>query len=90
MVPVPGAVLIGNRMPEDPVKRGFYLRTLAHCMACHSNRKADGGQDFKNRWGKGGYEMKGPFGSVIVPNISSHKEKGVGAWSDDETQTRAD
>ncbi len=28
--------------------------------------------------------MKGPFGSVIVSNISSHNEKGVGVWSDDE------
>jgi hypothetical protein len=28
--------------------------------------------------------MKGPFGSVVVSNISSHKEKGVGAWTDAE------
>lgn len=34
--------------------------------------------------GKGGDETKGPFGSVVVPNISSHKEKGVGAWTDAE------
>ncbi len=83
-VPLPGAeISIGDTMPADPVKRGFYLATLAHCMACHSN-KPDGGQDFKNWWGKGGHEMKGPFGSVIVSNISSHKEKGVGAWTDSE------
>ena len=83
-MPLPGAEKsIGGRMPADPVKRGFYLATIAHCMACHSN-KPDGGQDFKNGWGRGGYEMKGPFGSVIVPNISSHKEKGVGAWTDAE------
>ena len=47
-------------------------------------RKPDGVQDFTNSWGKGGHEMTGPFGSVIVRNISSHKEKGVGAWTDDE------
>lgn len=69
-------------VPVDPVKRGFYLATLAHCMACHS-RKPDGTQDFKTWLGKGGYEMKGPFGSVIVSNITSH-EKGVGAWTDAE------
>jgi hypothetical protein len=28
--------------------------------------------------------MKGPFGSVIVSNITSHKEKGVGVWTDAE------
>lgn len=83
-VPLPGAATsIGDAVPQDPVKRGFYLATLAHCMECHS-RRPDGVQDFKNWWGKGGHEMKGPFGSVIVPNISSHKEKGVGAWTDAE------
>jgi mono/diheme cytochrome c family protein len=83
-VPLPGAERsIGDMVPQDPVQRGFYLASLAHCMECHS-RKSDGVQDFKNWWGKGGHEMKGPFGSVIVPNISSHKEKGVGAWSDAE------
>lgn len=74
---------IGVSVPEDPVKRGFYLATLAHCMECHS-RRPDGAQDFKNWWGKGGHEMKGPFGSVVVANISSHIEKGVGAWTDAE------
>ena len=28
--------------------------------------------------------MRGPFGSVIISNISSHKEKRVGALTDDE------
>jgi mono/diheme cytochrome c family protein len=83
-VPLPGAeTSIGDTVPTDPVKRGFYLAALAHCMECHS-RRPDGVQDFKNWWGKGGHEMKGPFGSVIVSNISSHKEKGVGALTDAE------
>jgi mono/diheme cytochrome c family protein len=83
-VPIPDAeVSIGDTVPTEPVKRGFYLATLAHCMECHS-RRPDGVHDFKNSWGKGGHEMKGPFGSVIVKNISSHREKGVGAWTDGE------
>jgi mono/diheme cytochrome c family protein len=83
-VPLPGAeTSIGESVPDDPVKRGFYLASLAHCMECHS-RKPDGVQDFKNWWGKGGHEMKGPFGSVVVSNISAHKDKGVGAWTDAE------
>lgn len=83
-VPIPGAeATIGDALPQDPLKRGFYIATLAHCMECHS-RKPDGVQDFKNGWGKGGQEMKGPFGSVVVSNISSHREKGVGAWTDAE------
>ena len=68
---------------KDKVKRGFYLATIAHCMECHS-RKPDGGQDYKGGLGKGGYVMKGPFGAVTVSNISLHKEKGIGAWTDAE------
>jgi mono/diheme cytochrome c family protein len=81
---IPGAERpIGNEVPADPVKRGFYLATLAHCMECHA-RKPQGGQDYVNWWGKGGHEMKGPFGTVKVANITSHREKGIGAWSDDD------
>ena len=67
----------------DSVKRGMYLATLAHCMECHA-RRLDNTQDYHNSWGKGGAVAKGPWGQVVVRNISSHKEKGVGAWSDDE------
>jgi mono/diheme cytochrome c family protein len=86
-VAIPGAEKsIGLEVPTDPVKRGFYLATLAHCMECHS-RRPDGVHDFTNALGKGGHEMTGPFGSVIVRNISSHKEKGVGAWTDSELRS---
>ena len=85
--PIPGAEKpIGNDVPTDPVKRGFYLATLAHCMECHS-RKPEGGQDYKGWWGKGGNEMKGPFGSVKVSNITAHKEKGIGNQTDDQIKT---
>ena len=68
---------------RDPVKRGFYLATIAHCMECHG-RRPDGVQDYKNAWGKGGYVFKGPFGSAVVPNITSHPRSGIGAWTDAE------
>jgi hypothetical protein len=74
---------ISEEALKDPVKRGFYLATLAPCMECHA-RRPDGVQDYKGWWGRGGHEMKGPFGSVTVRNITSHKEKGIGAWSDAE------
>src|SRR5262245_25806835 len=47
---------------RDPVKRGFYLATIAHCMECHA-RRPDGTQDYVNSWGKGGYEFKDVLGS---------------------------
>jgi mono/diheme cytochrome c family protein len=81
---VPGAEKpIAEDALRDPVQRGFYLATIAHCMECHS-RRADGVNDYKNHWGKGGYEFTGPFGKVTTSNITSHKTAGVGAWSDAE------
>jgi mono/diheme cytochrome c family protein len=68
---------------KDPVKRGFYLSTIAHCMECHS-RRPDGVQDYANWYGKGGAEFSGPFGKVLASNISSHPTKGIGAMTDDQ------
>jgi mono/diheme cytochrome c family protein len=68
---------------NETIKRGFYVATIAHCMECHSH-KPDGTQDYKTWQGKGGYMFKGPFGQVPAKNISSHKEKGIGAWTDAE------
>jgi mono/diheme cytochrome c family protein len=71
---------------NEPLQRGFYLATIAHCMECHS-RRPDGAQDYKTWQGKGGYIFKGPFGQVPARNISSHREKGIGAWTDAELKT---
>jgi len=68
---------------RDPVKRGFYLATIAHCMLCHS-RRPDGMQDYQNSWGKGGFVFVEPWGSAVAPNITSHPKSGLGAWTDTE------
>jgi len=68
---------------SDPVKRGFYQVTIAHCMECHTPR-VNGKSDFGNALGKGGEEFKGPWGVSVSRNITSHREKGIGAWSDAE------
>lgn len=81
---VPGAVKpFTEEALRDPVKRGFYLATIAHCMECHG-RRPDGVQDYKNAWGKGGYLFKGPWGSAVTSNITSHPQSGIGAWTDAE------
>jgi len=60
-------------MPEsamkDPVKRGFYLVTIGHCMECHSPR-TDGRSDLKNGLGKGGEKFEGPWGVSVSRNRS--------------------
>jgi mono/diheme cytochrome c family protein len=67
---------------RDPVKRGFYLVTIGHCMECHSPVVSDH-HDFQNL-GKGGQVFRGPFGESVSRNITSDKEKGLGAWTDAE------
>jgi len=68
---------------DTPVKRGFYLATIAHCMECRTSMVNDR-HDLVNDLGKGGEEFKGPFGVSVSRNITSHREKGIGAWTDAE------
>src|SRR4051812_10060515 len=74
-------------MPEsamkDPVKRGFYLTTIGHCMECHTP-SVKGRRDFKNALGTGGEKFEGPWGVTVSRNITPHKEIGIGSWSDEE------
>jgi mono/diheme cytochrome c family protein len=82
--PVPGTTKpFTEEDMRDPVKRGFYLATIAHCMECHG-RRPDRTQDYKNSWGKGGYVFTEPWGSVVTANITSHPQSGLGAWTDAE------
>jgi mono/diheme cytochrome c family protein len=68
---------------RDPVKHGFYLVTIGHCMECHTPKVNDR-LDFANGLGKGGQTFRGPFGESVSRNITSHREKGLGEWSDAE------
>jgi mono/diheme cytochrome c family protein len=68
---------------RDPVKKGHYLVTIGHCMECHTPMER-GERLFKTAYGKGGFRFEGPFGESFSRNITSHKEKGIGAWTDDE------
>ena len=67
---------------RDPVKRGFYLATIGHCMECHSPMAGDR-HDYANL-ARGGQEFRGPWGISVSRNITSDPEKGIGKWSDAE------
>jgi mono/diheme cytochrome c family protein len=67
----------------DKVKKGFYLVTIGHCMECHTPL-GPRGRELESALGKGGFEFKGPWGTSVSRNITAHKEKGIGAWSDAE------
>lgn len=82
--PVPGATKpFTEEDMRDPVKRGFYIGTIAHCMECHG-RRLDRTPDYKNSWGRGGYVFTESWGTVVTPNITSHPKSGLGAWTDAE------
>jgi mono/diheme cytochrome c family protein len=60
----------------EAVERGRYLATAADCVACHT---APGGKPFA-----GGLPLETPFGVLVTPNITPHREAGIGAWTDAE------
>ncbi|HMK80415.1 MAG TPA: c-type cytochrome [Xanthobacteraceae bacterium] len=68
---------------SDQVKKGFYLATIGHCFECHTPMTPKG-RDFTNGYGKGGFEMPGPWGVSVSRNITSSKTAGLGDWTDDE------
>lgn len=68
---------------SDKVKKGFYLATIGHCFECHTPMTPKG-RDFANGYGKGGFELPGPWGVSVSRNITSSMTAGIGAWTDDE------
>jgi mono/diheme cytochrome c family protein len=70
-----------DAMMSDPLKKGFYLASIGHCMECHTPM-TKGHRDFANDAGKGGMEFPGPWGMSVSRNITSSKTKGLGDWSD--------
>jgi mono/diheme cytochrome c family protein len=57
-------------------KRGEYLSKAAGCLGCHTEEKKDAPAY------AGGRALKTPFGTFYGPNITPHKEAGIGAWSE--------
>ena len=56
--------------------RGKLFFDAGGCASCHMSP----GQDDRQKLG-GGLELKSPFGSFFAPNISSHPQDGIGAWT---------
>jgi hypothetical protein len=78
-----GETSIGETVPADPVKRGFYFATVAHCMECPGGART-AARTTRTGGARAAAEFKGPWGQTMARNISAHKEKGVGAWTDAE------
>lgn len=58
------------------VKRGEYTSKAAGCLGCHTEEKKDAVPY------AGGRALKTPFGTFHGPNITPHREAGIGSWSE--------
>lgn len=65
----PGAV-------AQDAKRGEYIAKAAGCLGCHTEEKKDAVAY------AGGRALKTPFGTFYGPNLTPHKEAGIGAWTE--------
>ncbi len=82
--PAPGvAAAFDEGSLSEKNARGLYVASLARCMSCHSE-EIDGAPDYQNRLGAGGKVFRTPAGVAVASNITSHRAKGVGVWSDDD------
>jgi mono/diheme cytochrome c family protein len=76
---------------KNPVRLGAYLATIGHCMECHSVRDK-GVSNYVSGLGAGGRQfepsmvhgVQADWKGSTARNITSHPNKGLGAWSDDE------
>jgi mono/diheme cytochrome c family protein len=57
-------------------KRGEYISKAAGCLGCHTEEKKEAAPY------AGGRALKTPFGTFHGPNITPHKEAGIGAWTE--------
>lgn len=71
--------------PGAQLAYGQYIANISHCMECHS-AVGDMGAPSPDpaHLGAGGFEFHGPWGVVVAPNITSHPDDGIAAYSDDE------
>jgi mono/diheme cytochrome c family protein len=75
----------------DPVRRGAYLATIGHCLECHTPvdkgvlqleaALGAGGRPFLPSFVKG---LPDSWKGAVSRNLTSDRERGLGAWSDAE------
>lgn len=68
--------IAAQQIGSDALARGKILFAAGGCANCHTDKKA------KGPLAAGGAALKTPFGNFFAPNITPHKEHGIGRWTD--------
>jgi mono/diheme cytochrome c family protein len=68
----------------DPVRHGRRLVNTLGCMDCHSPLRPDGGIIEEFRLAGGQRWRLNPYGDFVTANLTSDKDTGLGAMTDDE------
>jgi len=76
--PLPQARLDAIAALEGDAGRGEQVFHAGGCASCHAE---DGAEGAARRVLAGGQRLESEFGTFVVPNISSHPERGIGDWS---------
>ncbi len=73
-------VIAPDELPQQAgdQKKGEYIFYASGCASCHSAPGAKGDDILQLAGGK---SFKSPFGTFFAPNISTHKEQGIGGWT---------
>jgi mono/diheme cytochrome c family protein len=66
--------------PQDKVRYGKYLVSIAFCLECHTPRDKEG-KVAKSALGAGGLIIPGPWGQSVSRNLTPH-ETGLRDWTD--------
>ncbi|SDD46846.1 Cytochrome c [Dyadobacter soli] len=71
-----------SHLPDttDVVAYGKYLVNATGCVDCHS--KTDKGSVIPGTEFGGGMEFKSPAGTLVSPNITMHRQTGIGNWTE--------
>ena len=80
-----------ERDMQDKTRRGAYLATIGHCLECHTPMDK-GAMQFDTALGVGGRPFMPSFvkglpeswKGIVSRNLTSHPDKGLGAWSNAE------
>jgi mono/diheme cytochrome c family protein len=75
---------LAREAKANPIRRGKYLVGMLGCASCHSMYREDGSMVSGGVLAGGLTFELYPYGKYVTTNLTSDKETGLGAWTDDE------